>query len=674
MGDDLRKRLAAVPALGVLAGLAAGIYCAVTAVDAGCPDVWIWLVFAVMILPPVWLLWRRNPWVLTVFFFGMGIAVAMLNMPRKLPTAIDGTKGTLTGYVRKVTETDATVRYVLTDCAFDGKALHGVNVNVTVNGQEYLWQKGSVLSATGYLRSLRTDTDIPFEPDYGAYARVDGVTARMVVQTPDIRRIGDVSSALDRMGAKGKRAMRNAIIDAGFSEPTTAFALAIVAGDDSLLGTMTRDRFRTAGLAHVLALSGLHVGILVFLAAMLFYGLRCLPGGRVWYYGLIALTVAAYAVMTGLSPSVARASAMTGVFCLARITGRRNSPYNALFASVALWLLINPLWLWSPGLQLSAAAVLAILWLGRKLVVPFAPVTTGGKLLRAIVALVVVPVAALTGTSMLTILYFHALPLWFIPVNVVASLTVPLLIVCIVVCSAAAAAGIPVTMGVYVTDAIYNLLDGCVTWFASLPSAQITGLYADGWQVALYIAFICLIFVAIEWRRVPAAVAAACVLAVLVTSFATASAPAGTEVYIPAAYKHTDILVRNGSEALLLSNGDEDAERMMRQRCAEWLERRGCGEMKRENLPGRVTFGNRTLVITDTHKPSGYDGRADYMLVTGNFYGDVVEAAKLANADTVLLAAAIHPTRRKKFAARLGEADVPVYDLSAKGFAFSDIP
>ncbi|WP_026893702.1 DNA internalization-related competence protein ComEC/Rec2 [Clostridiisalibacter paucivorans] len=154
------------------------------------------------------------------------------------------------------------------------------------------------------------------------------------------------------------------IFDEMLSPKYSNIMKSIILGDDRYLDESYIEKFRDFGIAHILAVSGLHIGII---AAMFMGIFRLLmininvstvfTLGILWFYGF----------MIGFPPSVLRALIMFSVFMGSFTTYRRYDAINGLFFVGVLLLLINPFWLFHIGFQLSFIATLSILVFNNKL-------------------------------------------------------------------------------------------------------------------------------------------------------------------------------------------------------------------------------------------------------------------------------------------------------------------
>ena len=181
--------------------------------------------------------------------------------------------------------------------------------------------------------------------DYHSYLRRRGIAGQFLV---------DETVSFIPAGISVKERLRRGVV-AGLSEPKAALMEAMVLGVRDDLGDL-RDIFAASGLAHVLALSGLHVGILVGVLGFVFrgFGLRRYP--------FLMVLVVGYVFLVGPSPSVVRAGAMTcAVLGSLWLGAGRIEPWPALALSVLVALLWNPSWLFDISFQLSYLAVIGLL-------------------------------------------------------------------------------------------------------------------------------------------------------------------------------------------------------------------------------------------------------------------------------------------------------------------------
>jgi competence protein ComEC len=160
----------------------------------------------------------------------------------------------------------------------------------------------------------------------------------------------------------------------------------------------------------------LHVGIIFFIMSFMMSRLSRKRSGRIVKFLALMLSIWVYAFITGLSPSVMRASVMFSLFSWRELSKEKSNPYNVLAASAFIILTIDPYLITKIGFQLSYSAVLAIISMFDpiyKLLVFKNPVAD------YFWKLAVVSVAAQAGTFPLAIFYFNQFPLYFLITNFV---------------------------------------------------------------------------------------------------------------------------------------------------------------------------------------------------------------------------------------------------------------
>lgn len=185
---------------------------------------------------------------------------------------------------------------------------------------------------------------------------------------------------------------------------------ALTLGYRKELAPETRSYFASTGAMHVLAVSGLHVGMIFLFLSQLLGFLKRSRLGQVCFVLLIAALLWAYALLTGFSPSVQRATVMFSFILIGNSMRRPSSIYNSIAASAFLLLLINPRLIFEVGFQLSYAAVTSIVFFYPRLERLIQP---KNKLLIKAWQLFCVSFAAQLGTFALSIYYFHQFPVFF---------------------------------------------------------------------------------------------------------------------------------------------------------------------------------------------------------------------------------------------------------------------
>ena len=199
----------------------------------------------------------------------------------------------------------------------------------------------------------------PFQFDYRNFLQRRHIYASITVKD---------SSYLTLTPAKTVKGLankaRNRVLDWmkpwQLNDKTLSIFEALILGQRQNMSEEIRESFEQAGVVHVLAISGLHIGIILLFLKWLFRPLKRLPFGRALSLTFIVLILWCFAIVSGLSPSVTRAVGMFTLLALSMSINRRTKLINTVMAAAFLSLLVDPLMLYDIGFQLSYAAVISI--------------------------------------------------------------------------------------------------------------------------------------------------------------------------------------------------------------------------------------------------------------------------------------------------------------------------
>ena len=275
-------------------------------------------------------------------------------------------------------------------------------------------------------------------------------------------------------------------------EAVRSVMLAIVLGIKDELDNELQSAFSASGAMHVLAVSGLHVGIIYAIILLVFKLIRLDPYKRRWIIALMSIALLwTYAFLTGLSPSVLRAVTMFSFVALARAMKRNGNIYNTLAASAFVLLCYNPYLIMSVGFQLSYLAVFGIVYLQPRF---YRLITFRHSLLDKVWAITCVSLAAQLATAPLSMLYFHQFPSYFLISNlfiIPAAFVMLLMGLAMLIVSAIPVLG--AALG-WLIIAFVNLVNTLVYWVRDLPGSTLEGIRITTGQTWLvYSVIICLV-------------------------------------------------------------------------------------------------------------------------------------------------------------------------------------
>jgi competence protein ComEC len=242
----------------------------------------------------------------------------------------------------------------------------------------------------------------------------------------------EVSPTMMQRAQTNALELRNQLVstlsDKGLEHQELAIVSAMTLGDKSLIDKDLRIDYSRAGASHVLALSGLHLGIIYFVFSFMTarWRRRYHHWSRPLTEALILITIWSYVVLVGMSPSVVRAAIMMTVYSLLSLQNRNRSSLNALAFTAIIMLVADPMILFNISFQLSFVAVAFILlYQGR--IYSLIP-TSSHPIVKWCWRLLSVSLAAQLGVAPLTAYYFHQVPSYFLLSSLVVMVFIPLII------------------------------------------------------------------------------------------------------------------------------------------------------------------------------------------------------------------------------------------------------
>lgn len=240
-------------------------------------------------------------------------------------------------------------------------------------------------------------------------------------------------------------------------EETAPLLKALVTGDRSGLSYATKAVFRQSGASHLLALSGLHIGILYLILGKLTWVLGHSPAARRVRAGLAIVLSGAFTLMTGASPSIVRAFFFIGINEILRLSRRPRKGVRVLCLALLLQLALMPEAIGTVGFQLSYLAMAGIFLLYPHLE-GWYPSGVRRDPLRALWKTAALSISCQVFTAPLVWLRFRSFPVHFLITNLLAIPLTTALMGCAVLCLALSGAGICPDIVVQATDALCALL------------------------------------------------------------------------------------------------------------------------------------------------------------------------------------------------------------------------
>lgn len=253
----------------------------------------------------------------------------------------------------------------------------------------------------------------PHQFDYKNYLEKQGVYHQLKLNSHNFRVLKNPKRTLIGYTARLRNKISSRLRQANFGEDEFGVIQALFLGQRDDISESTYTAYKNAGAVHILAVSGLHIGILLLFLEFLLRPLELLRKGKVLKLIVIVLLLWGFAFLAGLSASVVRAVTMFSFVAYALYLNRPSNTFNILALSMFFILLVfNPMLLFDVGFQMSYAAVFAIVWIFPILQKFWNP---KNGLIKKVWQLFLVSISAQIGVLPISLYYFHQFPgLFFI--------------------------------------------------------------------------------------------------------------------------------------------------------------------------------------------------------------------------------------------------------------------
>lgn len=542
-----------------------------------------------------------------------------------------------------------------------------VMLAVTEFAPEYV--EGQHIRFRAEVERVSERTDLPDETDPATFLLRQHIYYRAILPAEDITVTAEPHGFYHSL-RQTARSAEDKLLSSSISPGAKSFLTAAILGDNTLIDSDTRLTFAGAGLAHVLALSGLHVGLITLIITIalfpLYYYARC----RRTASAIIILMLWLYAVATGLSPSVVRSVTMASVYLFARIIQREASQLNSLCLAAIVILVFSPGSLFAVSFQLSFAAMLCILLFADRLNF----VSQRRRLAYNLMSYVSVSVSAMLGTAVLSMFYFHSFPVYFLIANVVSSLLLPPLIGCGVLVILSGCFGVSFAPLVWLTDCLYAGLRLVTDTVAALPGSSVGDIYLPGWSVLPVALFLILLYASLRKRDIRLwTVTLLTAVAVMTAMALRPDTPTEQRLYVAAHKGRTDLLFPHRGVLHQLTNATsvltEEAKRDAATRYDRYMGRRGIDSICTRSVRNTaISIGDITMLDCDT-LPPGRSARTRYLLLTRGMRSSLTTICQCVEADTILLAADLGKRRISRLVAECEQLQLPCIDLTDRPFS-----
>ena len=417
----------------------------------------------------------------------IGILSISLSKRESIPNHYSNTEmlGSHTWHL-KITETlkptSFSQRYISELISLDQqKASGSLLINFPVDSLHQPLQVDDELVVYSELQEIKAPLN-PHQFDYKGYLKNLGIANQLRIRT-DFVRIENPSRTIYGRAAALRQHIIAKLKQANFGKAELSIIQALLLGQRDDISEATYNDYKNAGAVHILAVSGLHIGILLLLLQFIFKPLELLPKGKTIKLIVIVLLLWGFALLAGFSASIVRAVTMFTFVAYALYLKRPSNTFNILALSMFFILLVfDPNLLFQVGFQMSYAAVFAIVWVYPLLQKLWFP---KNKVIRKVWQLLSVSVAAQLGVLPISLFYFHQFPGLFFISNLVIVPTLGVILGGgILVIVLAVLNSLPDWM-VAIYDTLIRWMNNTIAWVAEQEAFVLENISFDALQMIL---------------------------------------------------------------------------------------------------------------------------------------------------------------------------------------------
>lgn len=425
------------------------------------------------------------------------------------------------------------------------------------------WMYGDRLVIKGTPSKVASPAN-PYEFDFKTFLSYRNIYHQHFLGKNQVIKIADTDTKGFIYYSHKARMWASGVINKFISgETERAIAMALILGVTEGIDTELQNAYAASGAMHVLAVSGLHVGIIYGLLIILLKPFQRFSWSK-WLVFLISIfSLWLFAFVTGLSPSVLRAVTMFSFIALARPMGWRTNIYNTLAGSAFILLLYNPFLVMSVGFQLSYLAVLGIVYLQKPLYQLWTIENNVGSWVWEVTC---ISIAAQVSTFSLGMLYFHQFPVYFLLSNLfVIPLSIVVLVGGILLLAISSLTVIGTWVGFMLT-ALIKLLNWLVFTVEEWPFSTIEEIPLTTFQCWLIIAFLLGLVLTFEFKSLkPMYFSVVCSVIFLITQWSYFNNAVSNRQFIVYSIKgHSAIEWIEGRQSFFLTDSllKHDADRL----------------------------------------------------------------------------------------------------------------
>lgn len=472
----------------------------------------------------------------------------------------------------------------------------------------------------------------PAEFNYKRFLSYQQVYHQSFVNQKQMVKIGKQKGNPLKAFALVFRAKQVAKFNQYLSSNSRGIASTLLLGDRTDLGKDVIETFTKTGTMHVLSVSGMHVGLVVYLFSAMLFFLNGSFRARFIKAAIIISLVWFYALITGLAPSVVRAAIMISLVVIAKTKLKPVNIFNILSLSAFILLLYNPFNIVNVGFQLSYLAVAGLIYIQPKVSLIYQP---ENKIIQYIWNIMSVSIAAQIATAPISLFYFHQFPVYFVLSNIFIVIPAMLIMyIGIVFLTLSFYVPLAKILGI-ILDYVINFTNYGLKIVEEIPNANITQVWLSFFEIVVFYLLIVFVLKATTQKKYINVALVFLFILVISISYKKFETLKQKQVMFFSLRKNTAVAFIKGSNAVLVSDLSID-ENTYKFSVKPYLDSSQIEEIQFYNPhltqnEKMIKFEGKSLKIINQKNNLSQTNRQDWLLLSGDYKYNI---AKIKNYNT----------------------------------------
>ena len=389
-------------------------------------------------------------------------------------------------------------RYFANVVSLNSKIVQGkILLNISKDSGDNKLKVDDKIFVTHSFNTIKTPLN-PYQFNYKKYLNKQQVHHQISTRNKEFLLLKNDTYSLRGLAFSIRSEINKALIEHNFSGDELAIINALLLGQRQEISKNIMQNYQNAGAVHILAVSGLHVGIILLILTFLLKPIEKLKHGKFIKLFLIVLLLWVFAFIAGLSASIIRAVTMFTAVAISLAINQPFSTYKALIISIFVLLLFDPFYLFNVGFQLSYLAVFFIIWTQPMLYKLWKP---SFKLVDYFWRLLTVSLAAQIGVLPLSLYYFHQFPGLFFLTNLIIIPVLGIILGFGILVIVLALIKILPDIIIELYNKVISMLNSVVEWIATKESFLFQNISFSEISIVIYFLLVISFFKWIEIKK-----------------------------------------------------------------------------------------------------------------------------------------------------------------------------